>query len=140
MPKDLVASRCLATANPAAARSSASSHEAGRSSPCSRTIGCVSRTCLPIVRTFLTNQRISDNNSIVSWAVLAGLRAIRASLKWRKLQVSGRRSAAGSGRRRGPASAARRRAYAGEKNAKRKDRALPGRKARRAGGADHAPR
>src|SRR5438034_202658 len=53
MPNDLVASRSLATANPAAARSSASSHEAGRSSPLSRTRGWVNRTCLLIERTFL---------------------------------------------------------------------------------------
>src|SRR5215471_21188768 len=52
MPNDLVAPRSLAAANPAAARSSASSHEAGRSPPLSRTSGSVSRTCLFIERTF----------------------------------------------------------------------------------------
>src|SRR5262245_33073346 len=55
MPNDFVASRSLAAANPAAARSSASSHEAGRSRPLSRTSGSVSRTCLLIERTFLTS-------------------------------------------------------------------------------------
>src|SRR5215831_14502246 len=50
MPNDFVASRSLAAANPAAARSSASSHEAGRRLPPSRTRGSVSRTCLLIER------------------------------------------------------------------------------------------
>jgi hypothetical protein len=58
MPNDLVASRSLATANPAAARSSASSHEAGRSSPLSRTRGWVNRTCLLIERTFLAGNTL----------------------------------------------------------------------------------
>src|SRR5579859_8168702 len=52
MPNDLVASRSRATANPAAARSRASSHDAGRSPPLSRTSGSVNRTCLLIERTF----------------------------------------------------------------------------------------
>src|SRR5579859_6362698 len=60
MPNDEVASRSRAAANPAAARSSASSHEAGRSLPLSRTSGSVSRTCLPINRTFL-------GNAVSSW-------------------------------------------------------------------------
>ena len=55
MPNDFVASRSLAAANPAAARSSASSHEAGRSLPLSRTSGSVNRTCLLIERTFLAS-------------------------------------------------------------------------------------
>src|SRR5215470_9349537 len=55
MPNDLVASRSRATASPAAARSRASSHEAGRSPPLSRTSGSVSRTCLLIERTFLAS-------------------------------------------------------------------------------------
>src|SRR6266567_3088618 len=53
MPNDFVASRCLATANPAAARSSASSHEAGRSVPLSLTSGSVNRACLLIENSFL---------------------------------------------------------------------------------------
>src|SRR5690242_8049952 len=52
MPKDLVASRSLASAKPAAARSSASSHDAGLSLPSSLTSGSVNRTCLLIERTF----------------------------------------------------------------------------------------
>jgi hypothetical protein len=55
MPNDFVASLSLAAANPAAARSSASSQEAGRSRPLSRTSGSVSRTCLLIEHTFLTS-------------------------------------------------------------------------------------
>src|SRR5712691_7244136 len=56
MPKDVVAPRSRATANPAAARSRASSHEAARSFPLSRTSGSVSRTCLRIEHTFLGGQ------------------------------------------------------------------------------------
>src|SRR5215472_12827558 len=54
MPNDRAPSRSLAAANPAAARSSASSQDAGRSVPLSRTSGCVSLTCLLIKRTFPT--------------------------------------------------------------------------------------
>src|SRR6185437_9023903 len=55
MPNDFVASLSRTAANPAAARSSASSQEAGRSRPLSRTSGSVSRTCLLIEHTFLTS-------------------------------------------------------------------------------------
>src|SRR5437667_9546754 len=72
MPNDLVAPRSLATANPAAARSRASSQDAGRRPPLSRISGSVSRTCLLIERTFPDEPRVTGLPADVIPGVPAG--------------------------------------------------------------------